>query len=279
MEAAYQQIMKTTSDGIELALYHWPVPEPKAVVVLTHGLAGYALRYEELAAHLQTLGLAVVGVDLRGHGHSTGLRAYVKHFSQYLSDFSVAVDYAESLYPELPRFIFTHSMGSVVSAYYLLDHGDQIAGAVLMGIALYATDSVPSFLVKLSGVVSAVWPKFPASKINASLTSSQEGKAQAYIDDPLIYSGGIRARTGYTLMTHANEIIDRTAEIKTPLLLLHGENDVICNPRGSKHLMEHARSVDKTLKIYPGLYHELLNEKEAPAIMQEIGEWFTNRLA
>jgi len=131
----------------------------------------------------------------------------------------------------------------------------------------------------LSGFVSAVWPKLPASKIKPSLTSSIQEKAQAYIDDPLIYSGGIRARTGYTIMTHANEIIERSGELNIPLLLLHGEKDGICNPKGSQHLMNHTNSTDKTLNIYPGLYHELLNEEAAPEIIQSISDWFTARLA
>ncbi|MFP3741400.1 serine aminopeptidase domain-containing protein, partial [Burkholderia sp. SIMBA_019] len=75
------------SDGLELPLYRWPATTPlRATVALVHGLAEHAGRYAALAARLNAAGIELVAIDLRGHGHAPGKRAYVKRFDDYLLD-------------------------------------------------------------------------------------------------------------------------------------------------------------------------------------------------
>ena len=53
--------------------------------------------------------------------------------------------------------------------------------------------------------------------------------------------------------------------ISLPLLVVHGENDSLCQPAGSHLLVREAKSRDKKIKIYPGASHHLILEvRQAP---------------
>lgn len=269
----------SSSIGTQLRILEWELPnDPKAVVLFTHGYAGHAARYENFAEAMKDSGYICIGIDLTGHGKSGGVRAYIDSFDEYIDDFRTLYDFAVDKYKGLPFFIFGHSMGALVVTTFALKDQPIIKGVILSGIALYVTDSVPNILVKISTLMSKVVPKLPSTKLDAGLISSKKEAVNGYIKDPLIYHGGIRARTGYEFMVAAEWARSQLEHFNYPVLLMHGAEDGLANKQGSIDFHNKAKTSDKTLRLLDGLYHEILNEDSAPEILKEIGEWIDNRL-
>ena len=59
---------------------------------------------------------------------------------------------------------------------------------------------------------------------------------------------------------------------------MHGEQDKLTNPEGSKLVDKLAGSADKTLTIYPGLFHEIFNEPEQDQVLSDATTWLTKHL-
>ena len=137
--------------------------------------------------------------------------------------------------------------------------------------------SIPPLLVRLSGFVGRVAPKLPTIKLDASAISRDPKEVEAYERDPLVYRGGIRARTGAEINRAIEEIKSRMEDVTLPLLIMHGTADRLTEVEGSKQLDARSRSDDKQLKLYEGLFHELLNEPEKEQVLLDIQEWLQNR--
>ena len=104
------------------------------------------------------------------------------------------------------------------------------------------------------------------------------GVVAAYAADPLVRHGGMPAGTLAALARAIHRINRDAANISQPLLLMHGSADELCDPRGSERLYERAASTDKTLKVYDGLAHEVLNEPERREVVGDITSWLAARL-
>lgn len=72
--------------------------------------------------------------------------------------------------------------------------------------------------------------------------------------------------------------MDSVNTYKYPCLILHGGGDQIVTPDSSKYFFEHISSTDKQLKIYEGLYHEILNEPEKDTVIEDINFWIKARI-
>lgn len=100
----------------------------------------------------------------------------------------------------------------------------------------------------------------------------------AKYSDPLVYTGSIRVRTGYEILRITSHLQKNLTKLRVPFLVLHGSADTVTDPEASQKLYEEALSTDKTIKLFDGLLHDLLFEPERESIMQDIIEWFNNRL-
>src|SRR5262249_9810787 len=96
---------------------------------------------------------------------------------------------------------------------------------------------------------------------------------------PLVYQDPAPAQTARELVNAIHESEARMEEIEVPLLVLHGGADKVTPPKGSQELVRRARSRDKTLKLYPGLYHDLLHEPEKAVVMEDIAAWLDRHVA
>ena len=268
-----------TPDGFNLFCKTWlPAPPPRSVVVLVHGLAEHVMRYAHVAQHLNTHGHAVFGLDLRGHGQSDGKRIYVNRFSAYVDDLALFFAEVASRYPERPIFILAHSMGTTVALNFLLDHAPSVSGLIVTGTALVAGDDISPLLISLSGLVGAIFPKLPTVALNSNSISRDPAVVEAYHKDPLVYNGRIPARTGAALNHAFGYIRSRLRSLTLPILIMHGSEDQLTNPQGSRLLYAGIASKDKTLKIWRGLYHEVLNEPEKDEVLATITTWINERL-
>ena len=251
----------------------WACSKPQGVVIMTHGIAEHIGRYEHVAQTLAGGGYQVIGFDLRGHGKSSGKRNYVERFTQYLDDLAQVLERAKKNYLELPIFLFGHSMGGGIVTLFAIDRRPEVQGLVLSGPSVKVSDDISPFLQKISGVLSAILPKLPAIKLDSASISKDPAVVAAYDTDPLNYRGGILARTGAELLKATKIISTRMKEIELPILIMHGAEDKLADVSGSETLHKEVSSKDNTLKIYKGLYHEILNEPEREQVLKDMLTW------
>ena len=268
-----------TTDGLSLHLRQWtPDVETKAVVLLVHGVHEHGGRYAYAASALMARGIAVHAFDLRGHGRSGGPRAEVLAFGEYVDDLAEVLVRTREAADGLPLFLMGHSMGGLVAAAYVVEHGPgALSGLVLSSPALQIPDDTSPLLRKLAPVVARWAPRFPASRLNLSHLSRDAKVAEAYRTDPLVTVSPVRARLGYEIVRTTEAVREHPEAFTLPLYLFHGTADRITDPAGSRWLYEHAPAADKTLRLYEGYYHETLNEPERDEVIAELAAWITER--
>ncbi len=116
-------------------------------------------------------------------------------------------------------------------------------------------------------------PKAGLYVIDAEAISQDQNVVKAYVDDPLVYRGKIRARLGVELIKALGIVKRRISEIHLPILVMHGAADRLSHPRGSEMLYEKASSADKMLKVYEGCYHEIFNEPGREQVLADVESW------
>lgn len=253
-----------------------PDATARAVVVIVHGAGEHSDRYAHVAVRLVADGYAVYAPDHRGHGRSEGSRALIDRIDNAVADLDRLVLTAAERHPEAAAFMLAHSMGATIALRYALAHQDRLSGLVLTG-ALAALDAAPA-PVRLAGrLLSAVAPQLPLISVDSTLVSREPSVVTAYQRDPLVHHGKLPARTVAELARAVEAFPSAVAAIRLPALILYGTADQLCPPAGSEMLARRIGGADTTLKAYEGLFHEILNEPERDAVLDEICAWLSAR--
>jgi acylglycerol lipase len=263
-----------TPDKLCLFEQWWqPAREAKAVVIIVHGFAEHSSRYNHVAAHLTDHGYSVYTFDQRGHGRSEGARAFIKSFEDHVRDLELFLSRVREREAGRPIFILGHSMGGAVTALFAASRKPDISGLVLSGALVKISDDIPKLLVRCSVLMGRLLPKLRTIKLDSKAVSRNPEVVRQYDTDSLVYRGGIPARSGAELFLATNLIQSQMESITLPLLILHGTADRLSNAEGSRLLHSKVSSTDKTLKLYEGFYHEILNEPEKSQVLADIVQW------
>lgn len=207
---------------------------------------------------LEAVGCGVYGFDFRGHGRSSGKQAYIASFDELLRD----LDLAYKRLPKDNRMIYAHSMGSLVVAKWIITRRpNDLKGVILSSGLFKLDDSVAPILRKLARFLSFVVPWIKAAPINSSTISRLKSEVELYNNDPLIYRGGTTARYGYEMMKAMKFVSENAAKINQRIMIIQGDSDALTNMVGSEDLYEHISSESKSIQIFEGGYHELLNDE------------------
>ncbi len=270
------QAMETLPSGIRYR--HWSVDNPKAVVLLVHGLGEHTARYQHVAEAFNARGFAVVAPDHLGHGESPGHRVFVQHFDDYLQGVRECRALIDQHYPDAPCYILGHSMGGLITGRLLLDDQDRYAGALLSGPAFAAGDPPPAIVMWIGRLLAKLAPKAGMIALDASGVSRDPKVVKAYNADPLVNHGKITASLGIAIFDAMDQVMARAGAIRLPLLVMHGGADSMAAPEGSEAFAKAVSSTDNTVKLLPGLYHEIFNEPEGPEIISAYADWIEARL-
>ena len=269
----------TTPDGLTLHTQHWtPDREPTAVVLLVHGYAEHCGRYNHVAGTFVEQGATVHAYDQRGYGRSEGRRAYVDRFEQYLADLDLFRESVQARTPNVPVFLFGHSMGGLVSLLYTLDSTPALQGLLLSAPAIEVNPDLAPFLRPVAEWVGRFFPSLPTVRSPQGSISRDPAVVEDAQKDPLNYTGRTLARTGAELLRAGDKAQSRLHELQTPFLVFHGTADPLATPAWSKRLYERAAAEDKTLRFYDGLYHETFNEPEQDTVLRDLGTWLAERI-
>jgi len=259
--------------------YWLPKAEAKAVLIAVHGIAEHSGRYMNVVNFLVPSGYAVYGIDHVGHGRSGGRRAYVDRFQDYTKSLKTYVDMVRAWQPGKPIFLIGHSMGGLISAAYLLEHQNEVSGAILSGPSIKVPDNISQAIIFAGKLLSIILPKAGLIQLDPTGVSRDSAVVDAYVNDPLVYTGKVTARLGAELLKTMQQVAEQAAKISLPIMIAQGGDDKLVDPDGARFFYDRIGSKDKTLKIYKGLYHEILNEPEHEQVLSDVKTWIEAHLA
>jgi len=264
--------------GLTIFVRSWqPTAAARAVVVICHGVKSHSGYYFWAAEQLVADGYAVYALDLHGRGKSDGERFYLEKLQDYLDDVHATVSLARARHAGLPIFLLGHSAGGVISSVYSLEHQAELTGFICESFAfqVYAPDLALAVLKGLSHLT----PHLHVLDLKTEDFSRDPVAVQAMLDDPLI-AGEVQPALTVAELVRADERLEREFPLMTlPVLILHGTEDKVTKPAGSQLFFDTAGSKDKTLKLYDGHAHDLLNDLGRERVMADIREWIGARLS
>lgn len=264
-------------DGNHIFFRSWrPDGPPSALVVICHGVNSHSGQYEWTARQLVANGFVVYALDLRGRGKSSGERFYVKDIEEYVGDLATLVELAKMREPGLAVFLLGHSAGGVVSCVYTLEHQSEIDGFICESFAFKVP--APDVVLSIIKGLSHLTPHLRVLKLHNEDFSRNPEAVRILNADPLI-AGEVQPASTVAALVRADERLKKSfGEITLPVLIMHGTVDKATVPAGSQYFYEHAGSSDKTLKLYEGHYHDLLNDYGKEEVLADTTQWIRQHL-
>jgi alpha-beta hydrolase superfamily lysophospholipase len=264
--------------GFNIFFRAWrPKNPPRAVVLIVPGFNSHSGYYFWVAEQLVSAGFAVYAVDLRGRGKSDGERFYIQTFGDYVQDVDSVVAFARSREAGLPFYVLGHSAGGVVACMYTLDHQQDLAGLICESFAFQVP--APDFALAVFKGLAHLAPHAHVLHLKNEDFSRDPKVVEAMNNDPLIAHETQPTQTLAEMVRADERLKDGFSRITLPVLILHGTQDKATKPSGSQLFYDTVGSRDKTLKLYDGHYHDLLNDTGKEVVMADIKGWLEAHVA
>ncbi|KAL1350984.1 caffeoylshikimate esterase isoform X2 [Arachis duranensis] len=270
LEFEYQEEYWRNSRGMQLFTCKWlPLSSPKALVFLCHGYGMECSRFmRECGVRLACARYAVYGVDYEGHGKSQGLEEYRGK----------------------PRFLYGESMGGAVALLLHMKHHSFWDGAVLVAPMCKISEKVKphQVVINILTKVEDIIPKWKIVPTKDVINSAfkDPAKRERIRKNTLIYQERPRLKTALEMLRTSMSIEESLYKVTLPFFVLHGEADTVTDPDVSGALYERASSKDKTIKLYPSMWHGLTSgepDDNIDIVFDDIITWLdthnTNNLA
>ncbi|MBM7114531.1 lysophospholipase [Archangium primigenium] len=265
-------------DGARLYFQHWwPESGPQAVVVLIHGIGEHSGRFRRLVQALVSRGHAVYALDLRGHGRSPGQRGHLMAWTEYREDVRAFVSAVAAREPGRPLFTYGHSMGGLIVLDYVLHHPEGLRGTVISAAPFESVGVATPLLVTLARILSRLWPRFSLQvPLEAAALSREPAHVADYLADPLVHRE-CSARWAVESLEANVWVKAHAADLRLPLLLVHGEEDRINTAAGARRFFADVPRPDKRMHLVPGGYHEPHNDPGNEHVFQEVDDFLRAR--
>lgn len=261
-----------TADGIQIYAYDWSCDPARAVIALVHGLGEHVHRYEHLAKWCNARQMALVGYDRRGHGQSGGKRGHTPRYGAWLDEVAQLLVEVELRYPDIPVFLYGHSMGGNLVLNYVLRRHPTISGVIATAPHIRLAFTPNPVTVALGKLMRRLAPGFTQPNgLETEALSRDRAVVEKYIEDPLVHDR-LTAAAGIGLLEAARWLDTYRGNFPLPLLLMHGGADRITSPEGTKAFTERVGG-EVSLKIWDGFYHEIHNEPEHEQVLAWATDW------
>ena len=268
-------------DGITFYIQGWePDNKPRALLALLHGLGEHAGRYAHVGKVMTDAGYALIGFDLRGHGRSGGARGHSPSLDAYMRDIREFFLLMTQRYPEIPHFLYGHSLGGLLALSYAIQYGQGLKGMLVTGPALRSSLQEQKGKIAMVNVLGSLLPKMTLhSGLDPTTISRDPDVVQAYIKDPLVHYH-VTLGFGKTALSAIELCFARASEFRLPSLIMHGGADQLNYPSGSEDFAGIVSDAggDVTLKLWDGLFHEIHNEPEKAEVFKYMIEWLDGHL-
>ena len=273
----HKEMLWTSYDGLPLFAQKWaPDGEIKGVINLVHGLGEHSGRYAHWAERFNRAGYALASFDLRGHGRSGGRRGDTPSFDHFADDITILLEKTKEIYPDIPAFIYGHSLGGMLVLFYLIQRQPELKGAVVTSPGLRTMIDQQKAKIAAVKTLGALLPKVSIPNgLEIEGLARDERVIVEYQNDPLVHDR-VSLRMGKGMINTIEFIFKNAALIKIPLLLMHGSGDRICYASGSEEL---ASLMDEncSLQLFEECYHELHNEPEKDDVFNFLIEWINSQ--
>ena len=248
----------------------------RCLVIMVHGLGEHIRRYDEWAEYFLGQNIAFTGVDLPGHGRTDGRRGHIKNYAVLDEIIEVLINQSKKTFPGIPVVLYGHSLGGLIVLNYLLKKQPSIKGAIVTSPLLRLAFEPNKSRLTLAAFMKHILPGLiqPTGLIAGHLSHDRR-VVDAYSNDPLVHSKiSVNVFTG--TMNSARYCFKNATLLNVPSLLLHGSDDMICDPSGSIDFAAKAKMAE--LKIWEGGYHELHNEPFREEVFDYIMNWLNTKL-
>ena len=264
-------------NGNQVYAVEWPVKNARAVMGLIHGVGEHCRRYDHMAGWFNNQGIAMVGYDRQGYGRSEGRKGYARNYKEYVDEIAHLLIECERRYPDLPVFLYGHSMGGHLLLRYLIRRHPNISAAVVSAPHIRLAFTPNPLLVGLGKVMRKLYPTFSQeNQLDTALLSRNPAVQPAYDADPNVHAK-LTSQTGIDILENA-DLLDHYADgLDVPVLLMHGDADGITSHHGSQDFAQR-NPEDLTFKSWPNLYHELHNEPEREEVFSFVLHWLEGRM-
>jgi alpha-beta hydrolase superfamily lysophospholipase len=247
-----------------------------SVVIFVHGHGEHINRYNQWAELLNKENIGFTGVDLPGHGRSDGGRGHIKNFSLLHEMMDVLINECSKTFPGVPVFLYGHGLGGVIVLDYVLQRNPKVKGLVVTSPLLRLAYEPSKAKVVLASILKYILPGFTQqSGLPVNYLSKDKEVVEKYQNDPLVH-GQISVSLFHELMSAEDFTLSHASELKLPLLIIHGSEDHICSPDGSREFASKSAMTD--LKIWDNGYHELHNELFKEDVLSCIVSWINKHL-
>lgn len=238
----------------------------KGVVGMIHGYtseSGWIFELNAVAA--AKAGFYVCALDLQGHGLSDGPPDHITDTHPLVQDCLQYFDSARSRYPRVPHFLYGESLGAALAILVCLRQKTAWRGLILSGAMCEVSKKFKPMwpLEKLLPAAAFVAPSWRIAITRPPVRQSYKEKWKRKLVEKSPNRktcGRPTAATALQLLNVCEYIKRNCHELEVAMLILHGGDDMICDPEGAKYLHQTAASKDKTLKIYDGVWHQLIGE-------------------
>ncbi len=262
--------------GLKIFTRAWlPEKDTRGVVVIVHGLNSHGGYYQWAAAQFTDSNYAVYALDLEGRGQSEGERFYVESIYDFVNEVDQLVEIAKASHPDLPVFLLGHSAGGVVACLYTLEHQEKLKGLICESFAYQVP--APDFALAILKGLSHIAPHLHTIKLKNEDFSRDTQIVEAMNSDPLIAGESQPTKTMEQLVIADERLKKEFSQITLPVLILHGTADKATKYSGSEFFYNNTGASDKTLKLYEGHYHDLLNDLDKEKVIADIKEWIVAR--
>ncbi|OVA10142.1 hypothetical protein BVC80_1591g51 [Macleaya cordata] len=281
----------TNPRGLKLFTQSWiPLPPTKIIgtIAVVHGFTGESNWFVQLTAvHLAKSGFATCAIDHQGHGFSEGLMCHIPDINPVVDDCITFFDSFRAQHPQsLPSFLYAESLGGAIALLIHLRRGPSrpwdgiVLNGAMCGISPKFKPPWPleHFLSVLAWLVPT-WQVVPTRGSIPEVSFKEEWKRRLAIASPRRSQARPRAATALELLRVCREVQGRFGEVEVPLLIVHGGDDVVCDPACVEELYKKAPSKDKTIKVYPGMWHQLVGEpqEDVELVFGDIVAWLRER--
>ncbi|MEP7284932.1 MAG: lysophospholipase [Chloroflexota bacterium] len=246
----------------------------KGIIVIAHGYGEHSGRYQHVADYFVQQGYAIYAADHRGHGRNRGTKlGYFDRFDLLYDDLKRVIARAREE-QRGPLFLLGHSVGGLLALYYAIKNQSTLNGLIVSAPYVRSNAEIPAPMQMVARFLSRVAPRLGiVPPPDVSTLSKDPQVVKDYETDPDVLHTQVTARVGVELVEAGDTVRANLGKITLPILILHGSLDRLANPKYAQDVYDGVSSPDKTIKIYEGLYHEILNEPEKARVLADIWVW------
>jgi alpha-beta hydrolase superfamily lysophospholipase len=261
------------ADGIELFFQSWQTQgNAKAAIAIIHGSGDHSDRYMNIVNHFVPRGYDIHAFDLRGNGRSPGQRGYINSWAEIRYDVSAFLNLIKQQ-SNIPLFI----LGGAAALDYCTRYPEGLQGVIASSPAIGKT-GVPAILWVLARIFNRIWPRLSFDiRLDISNLSRDPAVVEVFKNDPLFHTRGT-ARMGMEVRHVVDWIHAHSGELRLPLLIVHGTDDKIASPDGSREYFKNVTFSDKELREYKGGYHKLFNDIIKEQVLADTEQWLKRHL-